>query len=355
MADENVVEQKQPQNPVNQIATEVGLPKQPQTVPGPSSIENQQETQESKKFNDQVKKKQALIKRNFGKEPSYSEAQHMVIEDIKTNEEKRKTKEAEDLLRDQQVIDKEKIEKEARLEKYLSGKKFAEENPNLVPNFQVDEEMESMLAQQQHENQSSQQQAFDKVQADLKKQQEMEAMQRQQEVEQEKAAIRKEENVAEAKVQRQNEKVQEQKEQQEADQTKVEERNEAVKNIDSGRFWKNLSTGDKIIAAIAVGLSGIGSGLTGQQNQALAMINKHIDADLKDQKLSYDEKLAKKQEAYNRQINNLKLQGEQLKNQNMKIKAAEMLQGMEQKRAEIISEQLLREKKLGKPTACGNS
>lgn len=54
--------------------------------------------------------------------------------------------------------------------------------------------------------------------------------------------------------------------------------------IDPHRLWNGSSTGNKVLAGIGVLLSGIGSGLTGQKNMALEVINRAIDADIDAQK-----------------------------------------------------------------------
>jgi hypothetical protein len=54
--------------------------------------------------------------------------------------------------------------------------------------------------------------------------------------------------------------------------------------VDPNRVWSNTSTGNKIIAGIGVLLSGIGSGLTGQPNMAMKVINDTIDKDIDAQK-----------------------------------------------------------------------
>lgn len=50
--------------------------------------------------------------------------------------------------------------------------------------------------------------------------------------------------------------------------------------IDPNRLWSKMSTGSKISAGLGMILSGLGSGLTGQQNMAMAVINKAIDHDI---------------------------------------------------------------------------
>lgn len=57
----------------------------------------------------------------------------------------------------------------------------------------------------------------------------------------------------------------------------------AASKIDPHRMWSNASTGNKILAGIGVLLSGIGSGMSGQKNMAMEVINKAIDADVQAQ------------------------------------------------------------------------
>lgn len=54
--------------------------------------------------------------------------------------------------------------------------------------------------------------------------------------------------------------------------------------IDPNRVWSNTSTGNKVIAGIGMLLSGIGSGMTGQPNMAMQVIDKTIERDIEAQK-----------------------------------------------------------------------
>lgn len=54
--------------------------------------------------------------------------------------------------------------------------------------------------------------------------------------------------------------------------------------IDPNKYWHDKSTGQKIGAAVAIMLGGIGSGLTGGPNQALNVIQKGIENDIAAQK-----------------------------------------------------------------------
>lgn len=60
--------------------------------------------------------------------------------------------------------------------------------------------------------------------------------------------------------------------------------------IDPNRVWNSASTGNKVMAGIGILLSGIGSGLTGQQNMALGVIQKSIDRDIDAQKADLGKK-----------------------------------------------------------------
>lgn len=71
--------------------------------------------------------------------------------------------------------------------------------------------------------------------------------------------------------------------------TKTDAENEQLKNaymngtIDPSRLFNNASTGSKISAAIGVVLAGMGSGITGQPNMAVAAINRMVDEDVRSQ------------------------------------------------------------------------
>lgn len=54
--------------------------------------------------------------------------------------------------------------------------------------------------------------------------------------------------------------------------------------VDPHRMWSNMSTGNKVLAAISIALSGIGSGLTGKPNMAMGVIQGSIDRDIDAQK-----------------------------------------------------------------------
>jgi len=72
--------------------------------------------------------------------------------------------------------------------------------------------------------------------------------------------------------------------------------NEQLKNdymnekVDPRKFVNSLSTGNKVLAGIAMTLGGLGAGLAGGENQGLAMINKFINDDIDAQKKNLDKK-----------------------------------------------------------------
>lgn len=73
------------------------------------------------------------------------------------------------------------------------------------------------------------------------------------------------------------------------------EYNNAVKDlqgsrIDANRVWSSKSTGDKVGAMVGMVLSGIGSGVTGQPNLAVQLLQKQIDNDIDAQKAEMGKK-----------------------------------------------------------------
>lgn len=63
-----------------------------------------------------------------------------------------------------------------------------------------------------------------------------------------------------------------------------------AQKIEPNRLYANQSTGDKIIAAIGIALGGIASGMTGQKNSALEIIQNAIDRDIEAQKIEVEKK-----------------------------------------------------------------
>lgn len=60
--------------------------------------------------------------------------------------------------------------------------------------------------------------------------------------------------------------------------------------IDPNRMWHNKSTGAKVGSIIGMLLSGVGSGLSGQRNMAMDVLNKQIDNDIDAQKANLGQK-----------------------------------------------------------------
>lgn len=60
--------------------------------------------------------------------------------------------------------------------------------------------------------------------------------------------------------------------------------------VDPNRLWNNASTGNKISAGIGIILSGMGSGLTGQGNMAMSVIQDAINKDIDSQKVDLGKK-----------------------------------------------------------------
>lgn len=65
----------------------------------------------------------------------------------------------------------------------------------------------------------------------------------------------------------------------------------ADKTLDPDHYWHQLGTAGQISSGIGMILSGIGSGITGQPNMALQLLQKGIDRDIEAQKNSQDQKM----------------------------------------------------------------
>ena len=90
--------------------------------------------------------------------------------------------------------------------------------------------------------------------------------------------------------------------------------------IESGRYWANKSTGDKILAGIALAIGGYAEGAYGIKNAPMAMLQKAIDNDIAEQKSNYGIKkgeLADKKSAYAMAM-------DKFKNENMALASAEL-------------------------------
>jgi len=216
----------------------------------------------------------------------------MLIEDIKTKEEQLKTKEANDLRLEKDKIDLEKIRKDKRLEKYLSGKEWAEKT--LQPGFEIDEEMEKYALEKDQQQSAAADEALQQQQQEAEKQQALEQAQIQQQAQIEKQAMHKEQAVAIAQEEMHKQKIQNTAQKLQSIHDKIEKEDTELRQIDPERFWNNASTGRKVMAGIGMLLSGIGSGLTGQKNMAMETINRLIDNDIKAQQLNAEQGLAKK-------------------------------------------------------------
>ena len=60
--------------------------------------------------------------------------------------------------------------------------------------------------------------------------------------------------------------------------------------VDPNHYWNSMDTGNKVLAGIAMLLSGMGQGLIGGENTALKVIDKAIDRDIEGQKMDLNKK-----------------------------------------------------------------
>lgn len=74
------------------------------------------------------------------------------------------------------------------------------------------------------------------------------------------------------------------------------------KSIDPDRYWHNMSTGSKIVAALGMIVSGAGAGVRGQSNMAYDILNKGVERDIEAQKMDQSQSMnlwKMNREAYN--------------------------------------------------------
>lgn len=260
----------------------------------PSTPEAQQETAKHKEFNDRIRKKQAQVasqSREGIKQISEQEAQKLVLEEMKAEqaaqEEKAKLEEQQQLQQLQQM--------DSVLEEYRQNKQYALSQG--IP-FKEDLALEKTLKEK--EEAANLARPATPVDVEIARTPSVG------EVKEQESEIRKQNALDAAKEELHREKIQTQQAKQKALEEEIKREDESLKSMGSKGFWNKLSTGDKILASIGIALSGIGSGLTNQPNMAMQMINKYIDDDMEAQKLSLQEKQAKRQEALRRVDQDLK-------------------------------------------------
>lgn len=64
----------------------------------------------------------------------------------------------------------------------------------------------------------------------------------------------------------------------------------ATQKIDPSRVWSNMSTGNRVMAGIAIFLGGVAGGMQGRENSALKIIDDAIDKDIDSQKAELGKK-----------------------------------------------------------------
>lgn len=347
MADENNIQQTPVADKI--IADAVQSP----DAPAPSTPEAQQETANIQAFQEEVSKEQTRLGRVTGKKPSFGEAQVSVIERLAKQKEQADIKQTEVANKQAQEENKNLIQAQKDADRYSSAKQKAAE---LGIPFQDDEDAENFIQQQSVSQDkldidTAMQDALSKKAAAAQVQQEEEEVESAKlnaEQELQKEILRPE--IAKQQVMQEAQRESIQKNQSIIDNeiNEIQKEREAISDQDFKSFWASKTTGDKIIAGIALALGGIGAGLTGGENQALKVINNSINQDFEKQKLTKDQKLRavngkleavklKIQEASRRSDDKLKqmkanalqkeIENQQIANQQERIKAAMFAQG----------------------------
>jgi len=268
-------------NPAKNIADDV-LGQQ-QQVPLPSTEEAQLETQAALEPTEEQKKFEKLKKQNLKRLKSIpgnrdaegiaEEAAIQALENEKLEAQRKQEKELEK-QEDQRAAAQES------LGEYIQRKNRAEALGISLP---TDPEKEALL----QEAQTTEEQA---VKENIPVN--METLQEQTtpsvaDVEREAEQIKTQNAQVAAQQKVQEEDLEDLQQQQLEAAKRVEQAELSQSKIDPDRFWKNKSTGEKILAGIAVFLGGMGRG----QNNALNIIQGAIDRDIESQKLNNKQKL----------------------------------------------------------------
>lgn len=339
MADNNFVEQKPQTNitdglPQNDIKTE--------ETTLPSTTEAQESTEKHSEFNDRITKKQAERRKGTTGELSFTEAQHLVIEDIKTEKEKEKTREAKNLIEKNKIQNEKDAKIQAALAKYQEGKQAAEELG--ITEFKTDPEFEALLAQKEQEQNTLLEQADQKQQQELEEKQKLEAFQEQKRVEQEEEILKQEDAKQVAADNQHQAKIKKIAERQKELQQQIQDEDDSLKKIDSDKIYANPATKRKVYGFWSILLGGISSGLTGKSNPVIDAMNKAIDDDIASQKLSFEQSLAKKKLALSVMDMDLKRLNANTNNELKKVQIDKLRQDLINSQTDIDKQRLMAKK-----------
>lgn len=287
MAEEN-------KNPVDDIASDIGIPKQPKEAGPPSTGQAQEETQ---KANEAAQQQERSVDRvqadmqgasKFGtKDVSRLQAQKKFIDELDKKEE-------DERLELEKKTTEEKLQLEKNVQEYEDLKnRYAQRGLK----FETNDKIEAFIARREQEQQAAVEAEKSRVQEEIEAQREREVFEQEQLVKQEQEALKIEEARETAKSLNTQEKLEEIKQRQAEIQNELQKEDEELQKIDPKRYWKNMSTWERIWANISLVLAGAGAGLAGTDNFTLRRIQKEIDADIEAQKLNNKNRLAKKSNA----------------------------------------------------------
>lgn len=335
-------------------------------TPAPATETNQAETQKAIDLRKDIEEEQAKLERTFGKKPSFTEAQVSLVERLAAEDRKTQLAQQEEQQKQEQLALEERAQANADIERYKAAKQKAAE---LGINFQEDTDAESLIMQQQQEQErlqleTQQQEQLSKEMAKLQMEQEQrsgDAAELQAEQELQKNRIRPQ--LAANQIIERAEQEQATQRQQTIDQqlAQIEKEREALANQPFQSYWSKQSTGNKVLAGIAMAMGALGAAYLGRtDNQAANIILKAVDQDLEQQKLSREDKFR----AMDRQLQGIKLKiseksqriqdqiqkaqlrklyqeidARQQANQNERIKAALLAQGKELPASMLSQEQ----------------
>lgn len=268
-------EQLGPALPENQDATQIALDEQ--------ALAQEEENAKFEQAKASVANSTPL---GFGKDIPDEQA-FLEMEKLEDEKQKQALIDEENAKLDQQALQAKLDNRKAIIERAAARGITLKEDPELDPLIKRQEE--EAIAQQEALQLQEQQTAERIAQAQTPDEQEIEVAA---------APIRQQRANMEAEQREQSEEKIQQARIQESKQSRLEEIDTKINainqmKVDPNRYWNNQSTGQKIVAALAMALGAYNQSLTGQNNVAMDIINKQIETDVQEQrdqrKLAVDE------------------------------------------------------------------
>ena len=313
------------QNPADMLTEGLPIPTADPNTPLPSTEQNQQDTIEEQQRQAKIqadldkKRNEMLSQTRTGvasKEITDLEAQSEILQDIKRKEaDEARIKSDEDLDRLA-----EKAKTDALINEY---KNLKQEYTQRGLDFKTDPALEALLAEQEQVQEATQQQAIEAQQQQLIEEQQKEQMKEEMAVQAEKVAI-KQEAINQKAIQKAvvEESLADQRQNFDL-QKKMEEEDKSQDFTNYSEFWESRSTGQKILAGIALFLGSAG-GRSG--NSALKVLNDSIERNIQAKNTAKEEYWKQKEYGLKVTAEEIKRMGANTANDALKLKYAQLNQ-----------------------------